>query len=85
MDSATLIRDSAAIFLMAAGTVLCVTLTIGLFKIFPLFRRSAQNIGKVTESATEASPDIVAASQNLKRPQDTSAMQPRMLPGQPLS
>ena len=35
MDSATLIRDIAAIFLMAAGTVLCVTLTIGLFKIFP--------------------------------------------------
>ena len=66
MDSVTIVRDIAAIILMATGTVFCITLTIGLFKILPSLGQSARNIERATESTAEALSDIAVASMNLK-------------------
>ena len=61
-----LMRDVVAIILMAAGTVLCVALSFGLFKIFPSISRPVQNIEKLADSAAKAAPNMAAASENMK-------------------
>ena len=59
----TLIKDVAIIALMVSGFALCLTLTIGLVRIFPSLRRSLFNLEKASEAAPEVAANAVTASQ----------------------
>jgi hypothetical protein len=65
-DAMTLVKDIVSIILMVVATVLCAALIIGLIKVFPTLRRSLLNLERVSTSAAEAAPDMVAAAGNIK-------------------
>ena len=47
-DSLSVVKDIAAILLLASGATLCIALTIVVVKLFPSIRRSVLNLEKVT-------------------------------------
>ena len=65
-DMVSLLRDVAAIVLMAAGAVFFAVLTLTLIKLSSPLRRTAHNFEKVSASAAEASPNIVAVTAHIE-------------------
>ena len=59
------VKDIAVILLVVSATVLCVSITVGLIKLFPSIRDAIHHLASTARSASKISSDFAEVSANV--------------------
>jgi uncharacterized protein (UPF0147 family) len=64
-DVLATVNGIAVLVLVVSGTILCLAVTVGLFKLYPSLRRTVSNLEKTTQSTAAAAENAAIISKSI--------------------